>query len=146
MNLRIDLEVVTVERLGGDLLYIEGRTSDGNQAAFNLRAAVFDGAAPQVGQRLALTLTAAQAAAPSLRERMQASRVQMAPSQSAAPQTAAPPLTAARASSAAPRQDTTGGLLAGILGNNISPMRAAVGERDVDDELNALLGPPRRKG
>lgn len=145
MNLRIDLEVVTVERQGGEL-FIEGRTSDGNQAAFNLHAAAFDGAAPQVGQRLALTLTSAQAAAPSLRERMQASRAQASPSQSAAPQTAAPPLTAARASSAAPRQDATGGLLAGILGNSNSPMRAAVGERDVDDELNALLGPPRRKG
>lgn len=132
MNLRIDLEVVTVERQSGDLLFIEGRTGDGNQAAFYLRLAALGGEAPQVGQRLALSLTAAQAA-PSLRERMQAPRTQ-----------ASPPLTMARSQATAPqRQDATGELLAGILGTTTSLMRAAVGERDVDDELNALLGPPR---
>ncbi len=139
MNVRIDLEIVTTERQGSDILFIEGRASDGTQAAFYLRLASLGSEPPQSGQRLTLTLSGTQATAPSLRERMQAPRAA----------TTTPPTataTTARSSAAtAPQQDASGMLLASIIGTT-STTSASFGERDVDDEMDALLGPPRRKG
>ena len=134
MNLKFDLEIVTIERQGSDLVYVEGRAiSNDAQAAFFFQPQQL-GELPQPGQRVTLTLTGAVAAAPSLRERMQ-------PPKTATTNT--PPTTAARSqTTAGSRQDASGLLLAGILGNTSTSMP----ERDVDDEMNALLGPPRRKG
>lgn len=149
MNVKLDIEIIATERQAGDLLFVEGRAGDGSQAAFYLRVSTLGGELPQVGQRLALGLSPAGIAAggqPSLRERMQGGRPVTTAPGTAARAGGTPPLIAARTPTGAP-QDASGMLLSSILGNTgNTPTSAAVSERDVEDEMNALLGPPRRKG
>jgi hypothetical protein len=145
MNVQLDIEITATERQAGDLVFVEGRASDGSQAAFYLRVSALGGQLPQVGQHLALTVSsvvAASAGAPAtLRERMQGGRP--VTTAGAAWPSSAPPMTATRAPTSV-AQDPSGMLLSSILGN--TPTGAAISERDVEDEMNALLGPPRRKG
>lgn len=145
MNVRMEVEIAVVERQGADSLFVEGRTSDGGQAAFLLRVSSLGGELLLIGQTLSITLSTppSAVAGSSLRDRMQRP-VASGSNNNAGARPNNPPLSTARAPTGA-SQDASGLLLSSILGNTPST-GAAVSDRDVQDEMNALLGPPRRKG
>ncbi|MEZ4437090.1 MAG: hypothetical protein R3F65_32235 [bacterium] len=119
-TLRLGVEITSVEP-AGDLVYVEGRGESGVQLGLYLRAGLL---AARAGQRVTLTIEAAEQAAPSLRERMQR----------------APPTEAARSSAATAASEpgeASKVMLAAIFG---TPTGGETSERDVMDEMDALFG------
>jgi len=185
MQLKIDMQILAMEPQPDGLTLIEARAPDGTGLLVSVRVAE----PLTVGGWMTMALfaepaAAAQPAAPSMRERMQAgargvTAAGQAPRSAAtagsvtaagqAPHSAvtagsitaagqAPRSAATAGSAAAPRitGDASSLLLSSILGS-----RAAAGktsdiadimdnsplvERNVDDEMDALLGAPPRKG
>lgn len=159
--LRLDLEVTTIEP-AGDMVYIEARAPGGAQVALYLPPSALVGVSLTVGQRVPLALelpaSAKQAAPPPLRERMSRSPATASTSAAgaagAAPRSAptttratstAPPAARAdapNASGASLRPDPSATILSAMLG---TPGTTGAGlERDVDDEMDALLGRKKR--
>ena len=137
-SIRLDMELTTLDATGA-LVYVEAHAASGAQVGLYLtpETAAQLGALA-AGQRLALTLELpAQAAAPSLRERMQPTRAASPTPRSAATATT-PPLARSSATTTPPtRTDHSAAFMASILGK---PSGENVIERDIDDEMDALLG------
>ena len=147
MHFKIDLKILALEPQPNGLTLIEGLGTDGTSAVVSLRVA--DPLA--VGSWITMALfaepaaTQPAAAAPSMRERVQARAGGLA-TPGAAPRsanTAATPTAAGEASSL---------LLSSILGNRGTaaakqselPDNSPLVERNVDDEMDALFGAPRK--
>ncbi len=162
MNLRTVLTIHLLEPQPGGLTLIDASAPNGTRVLIETR--VVEPLA--VGDALAFSLRAESTAQPTLsgtalRERMQA-RAREASSASAgtAPRLAmnvtAPASTAAPRSAsvaAPPPSEASSLLLSTILGGRAAPTdtfdtpdNAPLVERNVDDELDALLGAPPRKG
>lgn len=171
-SIRLDVELTTVDP-AGETVYVEGRAPDGTQIALYLLAASVRGSALAAGKRVTVTLELPAAATappgPSLRERMgrasaatsgaasgtAASGAPVAaaatsagangPAAGGAVGTRATPMTSAR-TSAAPAARSTEAASAGrtdaILSFMLGKPSADV-ERDIDDEMDALLGTKR---
>lgn len=126
---RLDVELVAVEPVG-DLVYVEGRGVEGVQVALYLPPATLRGIAAAAGMRVSIALELPAAAAPQpLRERM-------GRPVTATPRSASPPPTGGPAG-APPRSDASAAILS-LLGKPSAG--DGLGERDVDDEMDALLG------
>ena len=154
MNLRIDLKILTLEPQANGLTLIEARAPDGTDVALTVR--VVEPLA--VGGWMTMALLAEPAAtqpaaAPSIRERMQARA-----SGVAAPSAAQAPRSAMTAGVATPTAtgEASSLLLSSILGGRPGASKTAdlanildnspLVERNVDEEMDALLGAPPRKG
>ena len=120
--LRLELEISAVDP-SGDMVFVEARGPGGVQVGLMVAAASFP---VKVGQRLSVALETPTSAAPSMRERMGRSA-------SSATANTAPPATTRTT-------DQSDLVLSAILGSSPSAER----ERDVEDEMDALLG--RRPG
>jgi hypothetical protein len=136
MNLQKDLAIIALEPQAEGNTLVEARSADGIHVMILLRLTE----PLAVGGRLTLTLgtQGTASSAPVMRERMQA-RVNSSLA-SAAP---SPRLAATHAPSQSPSAggDTPSLLLSTILG---VPSRNSDTERNVDAELDALLGAPRK--
>lgn len=150
MNFQAHLQILAAELQPNGLTIIDARALDGTTMTIILR--VVEPLA--VGGHLALTLTGEPAAAgptatAALRARMQGIGATGQASRStttggAASSTGAARMGAADNSSAAssPPRDASSLLLSTILGE-VPPSSASV-ERDVNDEMDALFGAPRK--
>lgn len=152
MNFRIDMKIIALEPQPGGLTLIEGLATDGTSAMVTVRVAE----PLAVGGWMTVALLAEPAAAQptaaaSMRERMQVRASGLATA-SAAP--ASRSATAAGvAAPAAAAGDASSLLLSSILGNRGGTAKnselfdnSPLVERNVDDEMDALLGAPSRKG
>lgn len=154
MNFRTDLEIVGLDPEPGGMTMIHGRAPDGTTIMLALR--VVEPLA--VGGHMTLTLYAEPSVSQGLTAAQMRERMQVRGG-AAAGQSHRPPLAAATAAAtgtasapasgvgsppqAARASNTPSLLLSTILGG--SPRSSVTAERDVDDEMDALLG-ARRKG
>jgi hypothetical protein len=155
--LRLEVELTNVDAVG-DLVYVEGRAADGTQLALYALPATLRGSTVAPGTRMIVTLelpAAGASAPPALRERM--NRAGAPAGAAAAPRAASTqaaggsPRAATQATGGPPRaatsapptnagggaRNTTDAILS-LLGK--SDAGSGLGERDVDDEMDALLG------
>lgn len=153
MNFRIDMKIIALEPQANGLTMIEGHATDGTTVMVTVRVAEPLAVGGWMTMALFAEPDAAQPAAPaqSMRERMQASaRGVAAPGQ--APRSA---MTAASAGAPASASgDASSLLLSSILGSRAGTGRATdtsdildhspLVERNVDDEMDALFGAPRK--
>ena len=155
MQLRIDMQILALEPQPNGHTLIEARAPDGTGLLVTARVAE----PLTVGSWMTMALFAETAAAqpatpaPSMRERMQASAKGVA----AASQTPRSAMTAASAGApASATGDASSLLLSSILGSRAGTGKTSdisnlfdnspLVERNVDDEMDALLGAPPRKG
>ena len=145
MHFRIDMTIIALEPQANGLTLIEGRATDGTDVAVTVRVVE----ALAVGDTMTVAILAEpsskQPAAPalSMRERMQARAsgpLGVAP-RSAMSSTGAPGEASSRLLSTilGSRADTTKTSDVSDIFNN-----APLVERNVDDEMDALLGAPRK--
>lgn len=143
MNVRLDLELTTIEP-AGDMVYLEGRAADGAQVALYVSPVALRGSSLAAGQHVSIVLelpAATSAAPPPLRERMARSAVAGAPATARASATPRAATTAAPPTAAPPTGGTPRSASDAILSLLGKPSAGTgLGERDVDDEMDALLG------
>ena len=156
MNFRIDMKITTLEPQPGGLTLIEGLATDGTSVVVTVRVAE----PLAVGGWMTVALLAEPAAAQptaaaSMRERMQVRASGLATASAAQTPRSATAATAAAPAAAAPATagDASSLLLSSILGNRGGTAKnselfdnSPLVERNVDDEMDALLGAPPRKG
>ncbi len=155
MQLRIDMQILALEPQPNGQTLIEARAPDGTGLLVTARVAEPLTVGSWMTMALFAETAAAQPAAPaqSMRERMQASARGVAAA-SQTPRSAATAASAGAPASAA--GDASSLLLSSILGSrggtgktsDISNLfdNSPLVERNVDDEMDALLGAPPRKG
>ena len=156
MNFRIDLKIIALEPQPGGLTLIEGLATDGTSVVVTVRVAE----PLAVGGWMTVALLAEPAAAQptagaSMRERMQVRASGLATASAAQTPRSATAAAAAAPAAAAPATagDASSLLLSSILGNRGGTAKnselfdnSPLVERNVDDEMDALLGAPPRKG
>jgi len=147
MNLRIDLKILTLAPQANGLTMIEARAPDGTDVALTVRVAEPLAVGGTMTMALLAEPAAIQTATPalSMRERMQArAGGAAAPSAAQAPRSAM--------TTAPTTGEASSLLLSSILGNRGSaaakpleiPDNSPLVERNVDDEMDALFGAPRK--
>jgi len=158
MNFRIDLKIIALEPQPGGLTLIEGLATDGTSVVVTVRVAEPLAVGGWMTMALLAEPAAAQpaaaqpATAASMRERMQVRASGLATA-SAAPASRSATAAGVAAPAAAAAGDASSLLLSSILGNRGSTAKTSelfdnspLVERNVDDEMDALLGAPPRKG
>lgn len=154
--LRLEVELTNVDA-GGDLVYLEGRAADGTQLALYAPPASLRGSTVAAGVRMTVTLelpAAGATAPPALRERM--ARAGAPAGAAGAPRAASTqaaggsPRTATTAAGGPPRAATSAAPPSGAGGSSTTDAilsllgktdaGSGLSERDVDDEMDALLG------
>ena len=155
MQLRIDMQILALEPQPNGQTLIEARAPDGTGLLVTARVAEPLTVGSWMTMALFAETAAAQPAAPaqSMRERMQASARGVAAA-SQTPRSAATAASAGAPASAA--GDASSLLLSSILGSRAGTGKTSdisnlfdnspLVERNVDDEMDALLGAPPRKG
>ena len=155
MQLRIDMQILALEPQPNGLTLIEARAPDGTGLLVTARVAEPLAVGGWMTMALFAEPAAAQPAAPaqSMRERMQASARGIAAT-TQTPRSAMTAVSAGAPASAA--GDASSLLLSSILGGRASTSKTSdisnlfdnspLVERNVDDEMDALLGAPSRKG
>ena len=140
MNLQMDLEIVSLEPQTNGLTLVEARGTDGVGMMITVRLAQ----SLEVGARMTLILSTQPAAAPSssMRERMQARISGVSATGAAAPNMAAGTIGARAAQTSGAGNDASSLLLSTILG--VPSRSSATTEHNVDAEMDALLGAPRK--
>jgi len=151
VQLKIDMQILALEPQPNGLTLIEARAPDGTGLLFTARVAEPLAVGGWMTMALLAEPAAVQPAAPaqSMRERMQAGARQVAASQ--APRSAVMAGSGALASATG---DASSLLLSSILGSpagtgktaNLSDLfdNSPLVERNVDDEMDALFGAPRK--
>ena len=143
MHFKIDLKILALEPQPNGLTLIEGLGTDGTSAVVSLRVAepLAVGSWITMGLFAEPAATQPVAATPSMRERLQARAGGLA-TPGATPRSASTATAAGEASSL---------LLSSILGNRGTaakqseiPDNSPLVERNVDDEMDALFGAPRK--
>ena len=137
----MDLEIVALEPQTNGLTLVEARGTDGVGMMITVRLAQ----SLEVGAHMTLILSAAQpaaAAAPTMRERMQAQLGRSAASNAQASRSAVGTIGARATQSHGAGSDASSLLLSTILG--VPSRGSATTEHNVDAEMDALLGAPRK--
>ena len=149
MNFRIDMKIIALEPQPGGLTLIEGMATDGTSVMVTVRVAE----PLAVGGWMTVALLAEPAAAQptaaaSMRERIQVRASSLATASAAQTPRSA---TAGVAAPAAAAGDASSLLLSSILGTRGGTAKnselidnSPLVERNVDDEMDALFGAPRK--
>lgn len=140
MNLQMDLEIVALEPQTSGLTLVEARGADGVGMMITARLAQ----SLEVGARMTLILSTQPAAAlpSSMRERMQARISGVSASGAAASSSAAGTIGARATQSPGAGNDASSLLMSTLLG--VPSHSSTTTEHNVDAEMDALLGAPRK--